>query len=387
MTPPPCNLTPGNTPRTPLTPAYNVVASNAFPGSSQLFPNYETAYTNSVSTFSQSGASFTTPPAPTSPARGLDQRTPPSPSPLDNGRPFSTSGKRIISHLLSNHEAVFTGTFLDFLRMDEIDAQTHAALTGILATKGFKLSPISQSNRKRLPPSDDVTTPRRKKLSSSSWWGQFLKIGHGSHQLRICKEGQALLDNPSALLGDMYGNKDESLVPSDPVVDSGAYGKLFLYTLALSSVEFRTHVMQIVMRLFYYIVSHNDIEHYVNSPSCRLQKLFPEHIGKLHRQLETFLPPDCATLDGFKEKLQNLRSTGSSYAFLAKNLGLGSLIMLRVSLHLHSPFSSLISSAGPHHPEQDLGLHKRQRKIRHLGLRFRALALHWRACASSHHRR
>ncbi|KAH5240230.1 hypothetical protein HBI71_219100 [Parastagonospora nodorum] len=329
MTPPPSNLPPGNTPRTPPTPMCDAVALYGFPASSQLFQNYETAYTNPLSTLSQGGAAFALPPAPMNPARGLDQRILSSPCPIDDDTPFDLYGKRVVSHLLSNHEAVFTDTFLDFLRMDGIDVQTHAALTGILATKGFKLSSISQSNRKRIPPPDDMTTPKRKKLSSSSWWGQFLKIGPDSHQLQICDEGQALLDDPFALLGDMYGNKAEPLVTSDSVVESGAYGKLFLYTMALNSYEFRTDVMQIVMRLFYYIVSHNGINHYINSSNCRLQRLFPADIDKLHRQLESFLPPDCTTLKGFKEKLQDLRSKGSSYAFMAKKLGLGSLIMLR----------------------------------------------------------
>jgi len=332
MTPPPSNLSPGHTPRSPATPAYYLAASDGFPASSQPLQSYETAYTNPISTFSQSRASYTLPP--TSPARGSDRRMPSSPSPIGNGIHLNPSGTRIVSQLLSEHEAVCMGTFLDFLRMDDMDSQKHAVLTGILATKGFKLSPISRSKLKRPTPSNDTTTAKRKKLSSSSWWGQFLQIDYNSDTLQICAEGQALLDNPSTLLDDICGNKAKSLVPSDPAIESGPYGELFLYTMALNSLDFRTRVMKIVMRLFYYIISHDSIDIYIKSPSCRLPRLFPEDISKLHRRLEKFLPPDCAMLDGFKKKLHDLRSQGSSYAFLAKNLGLGSLIMLRVRLPL-----------------------------------------------------
>ncbi|KAF1910989.1 hypothetical protein BDU57DRAFT_462601 [Ampelomyces quisqualis] len=252
---------------------------------------------------------------------GHTPRSPATPTPIPNLCRSNTT----------NPEVFFSGMFLDFLRKD--DPTTHAALAGILATRGYKLAPISKAYRKRRNPSDlQGAVPKRKRpLSSLNWWGRFLKITEDSAQLQLREEEQVLIDDPTSLLREIHGKKrpTANIDPDTGGQDNAAYGKLFLYTMSLEVDAFRNNVMQIVMRLFYFVISHNSINDFTNNTICRLPSLFPKDIDKLHKRMKLFLPSECATLAKFQDKLRDLRSTGSSYAYLGKRLGLGSLILLR----------------------------------------------------------
>ncbi|KAL5113714.1 hypothetical protein ACEQ8H_008387 [Pleosporales sp. CAS-2024a] len=290
MTPSPQDLSLGNTPQTPPCPirAFDF-SSSEYSDLLQPFPKQATP---SSSLWSESFCS--SPLTPTNLPLGHTPRSPATPTPIRN----------MCRSNATNPEAFFSGTFLDFLRKD--DPTTHAALAGILATRGYKLAPISKADRKRRNPSDlEGAVPKRKRpLSSFNWWGRFLKITQDSSQLQLREEEQALVDDPTSLLREIQGKKTRTadMDPDTGGRDNAAYGKLFLYTMSLEVDAFRNNVMQIVMRLFYFVISHNSISDFTNNSVCRLPSLFPQDIDKLHKRMKPFLPSDCATLAKFQDK-------------------------------------------------------------------------------------
>jgi hypothetical protein len=174
-------------------------------------------------------------------------------------------------------------------------------------------------------PSSNQRKQRASRNKETQWWKRFLALKAVSSQLRIGEDEKHYMSDPSTFLVGL----DISLALTDSSLPSAQHGlhdkKLWLYTLSLEQHQFRSSVMQMVMHIFYHHRFNRNLDH-------RLQRWTKKDYQELHASLQGDLPPSCASYSAFKDRIDHVRKAGSVYCYLAQRLGLGSLVLLRVSL-------------------------------------------------------
>ncbi|KAL6708249.1 hypothetical protein ACN47E_003173 [Coniothyrium glycines] len=258
---------------------------------------------------------------------GTTPKSPTTASIVSTESPHVTidSVDNLINHL-SHGEYQIANAFLEWLRDP---APTPFPLKTVIANKGFRLVPLP-----------NAVPGKKRKLSHVSakhsgsrrqWWDRFLRfstddvalcLSQGDlHCIRQLDESAIDFDTP--LQGEQ---------PAAFVRDFADFHRKVVYAFNLEYDDFRVSVMQIVMRLFFFLNSQSKVGNpFLDTCASRFRvaKIRAENLSRLYMELKHQLPPHIKDEMHFKKQLQNWRVQGSHYAFLASRLGLGSLILLR----------------------------------------------------------
>lgn len=243
-------------------------------------------------------------------------------------------------------DAVRVAVFLEWLHAIEPDS---TAFELILAKKGFGMIPLSSPGRKRkqsTQPKAPSTTRKVKSkptATSGQWWDRFFRLTKDDLSRSLSETNKTCLLNPKAFLEGLDRVQDPTGV--DGAISD--LGRKVLYTLRLDQTEFRASVMKIAMRLFFFVIGQTKAanpaaassfrpinDHAEDSARCRVFKIGDIDLSLLYHDLSTYLPDQIHHEESFKRQFRIWRQQGAAYAFMAQHIGLGSLVLLRVSVML-----------------------------------------------------
>jgi hypothetical protein len=181
-------------------------------------------------------------------------------------------------------------------------------------------------------PSNDPTASPLSKSSTAQWYRRFhlhrnYTIDAGTLEL-VSQRAPAML----ASLAD----------PSDstPVI----YAKYVAFMISFKSCDVVSDVVSLVMHLFFFIADGPDACLWAaqsRAAATATQSTRKRAAGRtlvLYEALQEHLPPGTSC-DKFAADVKHWRKVGSSYAFLARRLGLGALVHARVCCLVYSLLS------------------------------------------------
>ncbi|KAJ4989571.1 hypothetical protein SVAN01_04948 [Stagonosporopsis vannaccii] len=195
-------------------------------------------------------------------------------------------------------------------------------------------------------------TPSRTLATTDQWWNRLLRLRQSDVLLSLSESDKESLRHASFFLQGLatINVATANLATTNPsttnlaplqATAATAIGRKILFTFRLENDAFRADVMRMAMRLFFSLVgqgsSYNSVSSLTtivggasgSSSECRMFKISDTQLQALYEDLKAYLPPDVKNGEQFVKVFNKWRDEGSRYAFIAKRLGLGSLILLR----------------------------------------------------------